>query len=171
MCAMWKEEYLELGIIHAQECNFQAALDSLRQALLKYTDQEDSLDGLDAEDFEHLPPELLSYYGLCIAQAEDRVGEGTHLCRLALARDSLRPDFYLNLGRIYLQASEKEKALETFHQGLGLFGNSQALIQEWRKMGIRKRRVLNFLPRDHFVNRCIGRLFYRIKGERKAPAL
>ncbi|MGH7273951.1 MAG: hypothetical protein ACREIQ_05835 [Nitrospiria bacterium] len=163
---MQKEEYLELGLIYAREGNLEAALKNLAVALVKYSNQEDPQAKVDEKDLENVPLELLSYYGLCIALVKNHVGEGIRLCRKVLAKDVFRPEFYLNLGKVYLKANQKAKALKIFQRGLELGERSRDLKKEIVKLGLRKKQVFGFLPRHHFLNRSVGLLFdtLRIPG-------
>ena len=161
MGIMQKEDYLELGRMYAKEGQPEAALKSLHRALLKYIGVEGTSVQIKKEALEDLPSELLSYYGLCIALVENRVQEGMTFCRKAVSRDFLRSDFYLNLGRVYLKANQKTKALETFQRGLEMTEKNGDLMKELKKFGIRQKPALHFLPRGHFLNRYIGLLFQR----------
>lgn len=159
---MRKEDYLELGQIYAMEGKLGEALKSLRNALFMYIG-EDPQAKLDKQALERLPLELLSYYGLCIALVENRVEEGIHLCQKAARKDIFRPDFYLNLGKVYSKANQKARALETFKRGAAVTEKNAQLMRELKKFGIRKKPVLSFLSRSHFLNRYAGLLLHRLK--------
>jgi hypothetical protein len=68
---------------------------------------------------------------------------------------------YLNLGRVHLAAGQKAAAIRTLRKGLR-FGRSRSIIQELKKLGIRKAPVVASLPRDHPVNKHLGLLFKRL---------
>ncbi len=163
MAIMTKEDYLELGQLYTREGKPQVALKNLHRALIKYLGAEGTPVTIDKRAAEQLPPELLSYYGLCIAIVEDRVQEGVSLCQSAISKDILRPEFYLNLGRVYLEARQKAKALETFRRGLEITEKNSELMQELKKFGSRRQPTLDSLPRDHFLNRTIGLLLHRFE--------
>jgi tetratricopeptide (TPR) repeat protein len=162
MGMMQNEEYLELGVLYVKEGNLRAALESLNTALLKYTTPQGSQAQIGERVLDRLPLDLLSYYGLCIALVQSRLEEGTRLCRLALAKDTLRPDFYLNLGKVYLKANNKAKALKVFQRGLEVSERNRDLANEVKKMGIRRHKPLGFLPRSNFLNRYSGLLLRRL---------
>jgi len=164
MGVMRKEDYLELGRMYAQEGKPQSALKSLHLALLKYIGGENSPVTIDERVLELLPSELLSYYGFCIAVVEGRIPEGIAFCKNAISRDILRPEFYLNLGRVYLEAKQKAKALETFQRGLEITEKNSELMQQLKDFGVRKKPVLHFIPRGSFLNRYLGLLFHRVEG-------
>jgi tetratricopeptide (TPR) repeat protein len=167
MGTMQKEEYLELGLIYAREGNLEAALKNLAVALGKYTGLEDPRARVDEKLLEDIPLELLSYYGLCIALVKNHVEEGIRLCRKVLAKDVFRPEFYLNLGKVYLKANQKAKALKIFQRGLELGERSRDLKKELEKLGLRKKQVFGFLPRHHFLNRYAGLLLHRLRIPRR----
>jgi tetratricopeptide (TPR) repeat protein len=159
---MQDKEYLELGMLYVKEGNLAAALKSFNTALLKYTTSQESQAPMGERVLDRLPSDLLSYYGLCIALVQSRVEEGTRLCRMALAKDTLRPDFYLNLGKVYLKANNKAKALKVFQRGLEVSERNRDLVSEIKKLGIRRRKPLGFLPRSHFMNRYSGLMLYKL---------
>ncbi|MCI0526958.1 MAG: hypothetical protein L0Y56_05820 [Nitrospira sp.] len=173
MGMMQNEEYLELGMLYVKEGNLGAALKSLNTALLKYTTPEESQTQMGEQVLDRLPLDLLSYYGLCIALVQNRVEEGKRFCRMALTKDTLRPEFYLNLGKVYLKADSKAKALKIFQRGLEVSERSRDLINEIKKLGVRRRRPLGFLPRNNFLNRYSGLVLHRmgIAGEPEAQYL
>jgi tetratricopeptide (TPR) repeat protein len=161
MSIMQKEDYLELGRLYVKEGKPQSALKNLHRALLMYLGIENAPATIDNRMAERLPPDLLSYYGLCIAIVEKRVHEGILLCQNAIAKDLLRPDYYLNLGRVYLESDQKAKALGTFRRGLEMTERNSDLVRELKKFGTRQKPVLDSLPRDHLLNRTIGRMLHR----------
>jgi tetratricopeptide (TPR) repeat protein len=171
MGTMQNEEYLELGLLYAREGNLAAALKSLNTALLKYAGLENPQAQVSPRVLDEVPLELLSYYGMCIALVQNRVDEGIRLCRRSLAKDTLRPEFYLNLGKVYVKANQKAKALKVFQRGLEVSERNRELVNEIRKMGIRRKRPLSFLPRNHVLNRYSGLLLHKlgIEGKPEIP--
>jgi tetratricopeptide (TPR) repeat protein len=161
MGIMQKEDYLELGQMYVKEGKPRVALKNLHRALLKYLGVESAPVTIDHQMAERLPPELLSCYGLCISIVEKRVHEGISLCQQAISRDILSPDFYLNLGRVYLESGQKAKALDTFRRGLVITEKNSELVRELKKFGIRRKPIVDSLSRDHLLNRTIGRMLHR----------
>ncbi len=170
---MQDKEYLELGMLYVKEGNLAAALKSFNTALLKYTTSQESQTQMGERVLDRLPLDLLSYYGLCIALVQSRIEEGTRLCRMALAKDTLRPDYYLNLGKVYLKANNKAKALKVFQRGLEVSERNRDLVNAIKKLGIRRRKPLGFLPRSHFINRFSGLVLHKlgIAGQPEAQYL
>ena len=72
------------------------------------------------------------------------------------------PAFYLNLGRAYLKAGDKEGAIEAFREGLENDPDNHDLLWEFRKLGIRKSPPIPFLRRSNPVNKYIGLLVSKV---------
>ena len=166
---MKAEDELALGRIYVRQGKTRSALKRLHQAFVKYTGSSGSRVKIDKKRLDAVPAELLSYYGFCIAIVEGRVHEGIILCQKAVAEDMLRSDFYLNLGKAYIKANQKAKALETFQRGLEVTDQDAELAREFRKFGIRELPVLKLLSRKNLLNRVLGMIRNQIlkKGRKK----
>ncbi len=70
--------------------------------------------------------------------------------------DSQSSENYLNLGRVYLRAGLKMKAIETFRRGLELNNKNPEIISELKTLGLRNKPPVPSLPRDNFVNKYLG---------------
>ncbi len=105
-----------------------------------------------------VPMKYLSYYGLCLAVCSDRLEEARSICEAAVRAEFYNPDLYRNLGRVYLRAGDRLQAFGSFVRGLQLNPRHAGLLGEVRRLGIRRRPVLRFIPRRHPVNRILGRL-------------
>lgn len=104
----------------------------------------------------------LSYYGLSLSLAAGRTPEAIEMCERALSVEFYNPDLYLNVARVYLAAGERRRAHKALCQGLRIEKGHQGLITEIRRMGLRRRPLFSFLPRDHMLNRLTGQLVTRI---------
>ena len=100
---------------------------------------------------------LRSYYGWAVAAIDHRFERGLGLCREALRADGSCPEIYLNLARVLMAHGRKAEGIRYLKRGLMVDPRDAALTQEWRRLGIRRRPVLPFLPRRHAVNRLLGR--------------
>ena len=100
----------------------------------------------------------MSYYGLCLSCASDRLGDARHLCEAALEASPEDADLYLNLGRVCEKQGEREHAFRTYVRGLRLHPRHPGLVEALRRLGFRRKPVLAFLPRGHAVNRVLGHL-------------
>jgi tetratricopeptide (TPR) repeat protein len=108
-------------------------------------------------------PLYLSYYGLIVALAEDNLQDGVNFCRAAIYRAAYEPQCYLNLCKVYSKAGQRKKALEALLKGLNFEKNNTLLKMEMKRMGIRRKSFLPFLPRDHFLNKSIGMFTHKFR--------
>jgi tetratricopeptide (TPR) repeat protein len=99
---------------------------------------------------------IRSYLGLCLATERGQVREGIALCTEAIAEDGENPVHYFHLGKIYLREKRRAEAIEIFRQGLSR-GDSEDIRHMLEFLRIRKKPVFFFLPRDHFLNKYIGK--------------
>jgi uncharacterized protein HemY len=107
-------------------------------------------------------PLLASYLGYCLARERHQFKKGVSLCREALEQEPGQPIHYLNLGRVYAAAGQRELAIQTLYQGLKL-GSNRLLLEEVKKFGIRKEPVFRSLPRNHPLNKYLGLLCARLR--------
>ena len=104
----------------------------------------------------------LSYYGLSLSLAAGRTQEAVEMCERALSVEFYNPDLYLNVARVYMAAGERRRAHKALCQGLRIEKGHTGLISEIRRMGLRRRPLFGFLPRNHPLNVLTGRLVARI---------
>ncbi len=140
------KDSFQLGHIFFKKNQLKDALKAFKKAIKEY----------EAINPSRIPARLLSYYGLCLSLVEGKVKEGVRICKKAIELEFYHPEFYLNLGKVYTKAGNKAKAIEVFTEGLKIDGDNREILQELRKLGIRKRPPLEFLPRKHFLNKYIG---------------
>jgi tetratricopeptide (TPR) repeat protein len=107
-------------------------------------------------------PRLRAYYGWAVATIEHRLERGLGLCREALRADGACADVYLNLARVLMVHGRKAEGIRYLKRGLMVDPRDVGLIQEWRRLGMRRSPVLPFLPRRHLCNRLLGRLRGRL---------
>jgi tetratricopeptide (TPR) repeat protein len=106
-------------------------------------------------------PLLASYLGYCLAQERHEFKKGASLCLEALEQEPGQAIHYLNLGRVYVAAGQRELAIKTLYRGLKL-GRNRLILEELKKFGIRKELVFRSLPRSHPLNKYLGLLFARL---------
>ena len=106
-------------------------------------------------------PEVKSYLAYCLAKGQGRMHSAAKICRESIKREPNNSLHYLILGRILLMSGEKSKAIESFRHGLKN-GPNPKVIEELKKLGLRKPAILKSLKRNHPVNRALGRLFSTI---------
>lgn len=107
-------------------------------------------------------PTLASYLGYCVARERRQFKHGTGLCRQALLKEPEQAVHYLNLGRVFLAAEEKKLAITTFQRGLKR-GRHRLILEELKKLGMRKPPVVPFLSRNHPLNKVLGMVFSRLQ--------
>lgn len=101
-------------------------------------------------------PELDSYLAYCLAKEEGSMHSAAKICHESIKREPNSSLHYLILGRILLMSGEKNKAIKTFRQGLKTSPNP-AIINELKKLGLRRPTVLKNLKRNHPINRVLGK--------------
>jgi uncharacterized protein HemY len=106
-------------------------------------------------------PELNTYLAYCLAKGQGRMHSAAKACRESIKREPGNSLHYLILGRVLLMAGEKGKAIDAFRQGLKT-SPSPKIIQELKKLGLRKPAVIKSLKRNHPINRMLGRVFSTI---------
>jgi tetratricopeptide (TPR) repeat protein len=147
-------------------------------AVIDFGETLQGLVALESARSLHDIPIVRSYLAYCMAKERGQFREAIRLCETAVAAEPQNAGHYLNLGRIYLLTKQKGKALATFRKGLSKDSatsgsateesaerqaKQQALIlAELRNLGIRRRAPFSSLPREHPLNRNVGRLLARL---------
>jgi tetratricopeptide (TPR) repeat protein len=130
--------------------------------------------GCEAEAFEYFRtahsldranPRYRSYYGLGLAVVERRFNEGLELCRSAAKEEFFNPELYHNLARVHLAFGFKAEGIRYVRRGLMIDPGNAAMIDELRRLGVRRLPVLRFLPRRHAINRWLGRIRHQRDAE------
>ena len=118
-------------------------------------------------------PLILSYCGCIEAILNKNYTHGIEVCSKAIKLIKLKmpyghefyyPVLYLNLGRTYLASGNKKYAVEAFQKGLIFDDNNKDLLQEVKKLGLRRKPIVGFLPRCHPINKYIGIMLHRLKS-------
>lgn len=102
-------------------------------------------------------PAVQSALAYCLASERKQYQRAIALCRQALEAEPAEARHYYHLGRIYLTTGQKPLAITAFRRGLKL-KRYQPILDELRRLGVRKPPVFSSLPRDHFLNKSFGRL-------------
>lgn len=110
-------------------------------------------------------PKAMSYYALCVAEIEGDYNKAISLCLVAAGREFYNPDIYLNIGRIFILKGQKAFAVKSFIKGLKISRTHQGLINAIKKLGVRRKPILPFLPRHNFINRFLGKFVYRLTSK------
>ena len=107
-------------------------------------------------------PTATSYYAVSLANVEGNYDKAISLCLMAAEKGFYNTEIYLNLGRVFLLNGQKAVAVRAFRKGLKYDNCNMGLLVEMKRLGLRKRPVITFLPRQNLLNRCRGRLVARM---------
>lgn len=124
----------------------------------------------DAETRYPNNPIIYSYQGYLETIVNKKYSEGVKTCRYAidilteqmpLGKEFFLPTLYLNLGKAYLSANRRKDAYRSFKRGLDIDKNNEALFNELKSLGIRKKPPLSFLQRSNPLNKYLGKLLHQ----------
>lgn len=107
-------------------------------------------------------PKYQSYLGLCIAYERGKIKEAVSLCERALQAEPRKAECYLNLGRVYLRSGLKLRAVEVFRKGLSIDNKNPEIVAELQAMGLRNKSIISSLPRDHSLNKYLGKIVAKL---------
>ena len=140
--------------------------------------------GRPPEAYEHLSraylaspqePAYRSAYALGLALIRGQFLGAVELARGAVREEFYNPELYLNLARIYEAFGFKAEAIRYLKRGLMVDPEAGTLRHMLDRFGVRRRPPLRFLPREHIVNRVLGKLQARValamdRGPEAGPA-
>jgi Flp pilus assembly protein TadD len=107
-------------------------------------------------------PAYMSYLGLSMARSRVRPKDALDLCRKAVNAAAYHPEFFHNLGQVYLMSGNRARAREVFLKGLELDRRDHALKGELIAMGVRRTPPIPFLARNNRLNIALGRALKRL---------
>ena len=133
----------------AAERAFRIALDSISENIgLAYTGRYNLVE---------------SYYGL--SQVLNSNEDGLLLCRDAASKEMFEGDVFLNLACAELECGNRKRAIDAIQHGVKLDANNVRLKRACARLECRRKCCIGFLPREHFLNRFLGRLRRRHNPE------
>ncbi len=100
-------------------------------------------------------PMYCSHLAFCLAKARGQYREAIGLCEEVMTEEPGNPVHYLNLGRVYLLADERDKALQALRNGLQFDKNGE-ILRELERLGMRKPPVFPGLKRGNPLNKYCG---------------
>jgi len=103
-------------------------------------------------------PKHLSFGGLVLATEEGDVKTGLSWCERALELAFYDPQMYINLARLHEQTGWKTQAAKVLRKGLRIDPGNKRLLAEINRVSPRSPNAIRGLPRNHPVNRYLGRL-------------
>jgi tetratricopeptide (TPR) repeat protein len=144
------ETFCARGIERCRRGDWQRGIDDLMQVVGQ-------------KQRSSVPSLLYSYLGLGIAQYRSEIKEGLKLCKHAVKLEFFQPDNYYNLARVHLIAQQRSDAVAAVRRGLDIDPDHGGLQRLQAQLGIRRRQLLPFLSRQHFLNQLLGRLRHRLR--------
>ncbi len=139
------QEHFRLGKEALSGAHFDEALDHFSAA--------HRLDGASARH--------RSYHGLALGLAKKQLDSALELCRSDEKEEFFNPEHYHNLARLHVAFGFKAEGIRYLRRGLMIDPGCEAIAEELRRMGIRRRPPLGFLRRQHMLNRWLGRVLGR----------
>ena len=86
---------------------------------------------------------------------------GLLLCRDAASSETTDADVFLNLACAEWHSANRERAIDAVVRGRDIDAGHQLLVRASALLDSRRKNALPFLPRNHFLNRTLGRLMRR----------
>jgi len=112
---------------------------------------------------------VASHLGLAQVLISDR--NGLLLCRDAASSETVDGDVFLNLACAEWHSENRKRALDAIFRGREIDPEHDQLLRACTLLDARRRSVFPFLPRQHFLNRAVGRLIHRSQAEISAHDL
>ncbi len=106
---------------------------------------------------------VASYLGLAQVLTSDR--NGLLICRDAASSEAVDGDVFLNLACAEWHGENRKRALDAIFRGREIDPEHDQLLRACMLLDWRRRSVFPFLPRQHFLNRAMGRLMHRAQAE------
>ncbi len=104
---------------------------------------------------------LMSYYGLCVAMVWGRTAQPLEWCHAAVGNASPHADLHHNLGMVLLRANRRQEAVQVLEKGARLDPDHEGIQATFQRLTHRRRPMIPFLHRRHFLNRSLGLLLAR----------
>ncbi len=111
----------------------------------------------------------LSFFGLSLALVQKKIKPAIDLCKRAIELEFYNVDHYANLGRVYLAAGNRKKAIDAVEQGLKVHPEDKTLLAVRGELGIRSRPAVPFLERSNPINVTLGQARHAKKSAGSHP--
>lgn len=115
-----------------------------------------------AVELDNDNPYYLSFLGVSVANALHKWADAEVLCETALKLKRSEPRLYLNLAEVYVKAGRRGDAAETIQMGIEHSGETALLVHALDRLRVRRPALVPFVPRQHALNRGLGRLRHRL---------
>ncbi len=104
---------------------------------------------------------VASYLGLSQVLISDP--NGLLVCRDAASSETRHGDVFLNLACAEWHADNRGRAIDALASGRKIDRRHEQLIRAWVLVDSRRRNTIPLLPREHFLNRLLGRFMRRTR--------
>lgn len=140
---------------------FENGLDAMQAQDYKgaVRDFEEFFKEIDEHDDQYNRVE--SYLGLARVLTDD--DSGLLMCRDAASDEAVYGDVFLNMACAEWHSNQRKRAIDAINKGLEIDSGHQQLNKVSAMLDGRKRNIIHFLDRDHFLNKFLGR-FLRKKS-------
>lgn len=147
------------GLVIMDAEAFADGLDALKAKDYKgaVRDFEVAVNSTDEHDDQYNRVE--SYLGLVRVLTDD--DSGLLMCRDAASNEKTYGDVFLNTACAEWHSHQRKRAIDAVYKGLKIDSGHPQLNKVIVILDSRKRSVINFLDRDHIINKLLGRLFRR----------
>lgn len=112
-------------------------------------------------------PKVLALGGYLVAVVEGDVKTGLGWCERALEIAFCDPEMYVHLARLHEQTGWKSQAARVLRKGLRIDPGNEKLLAEINRVSPRTPDAIPALPRDHVINRTLGKLRSELKDKQK----
>ena len=112
-------------------------------------------------------PKHLSFGGLAVATEDGDVKTGLAWCERALELAFYDPQMYINLARLHERTGWKTQAAQVLRKGLRIDPGNKKLLAEINRVAPRTPNAIPSLPRNHPVNRYLGKLRAELSSKEK----
>jgi len=143
--------------------SFDKGCDALRAKDYKAAERAFNEAMKSIDDHHVLYNRVASYLGLAQVLISDR--NGLLLCRDAASSETVDGDVFLNLACAEWHSENRKRALDAIIRGREIDTTHDQLVRACMLLDSRRRNVFPFLPRQHFLNRAVGRMMRRAQGE------
>ena len=134
--------------------NFSEGIDFLQKRAIQEASQRFQL-ACDSVSASHLfRNKYISYLGFARLLSGDL--DGVRLCRMAAAKEFGDGDVFLNLARAEYLLDSRPAAIAALERGIEVDCNHEGLRLMRHRLGIRKRKPIPFLSREHPFNARLG---------------
>lgn len=112
-------------------------------------------------------PKVLSYGGLLVATEQGDVKTGLAWCERAVEMAFYDAQMYINLARLHERTGWKTQAAQVLRKGLRIDPENEKLLVEINRVSPRTPDAIPALPRDHVINKTIGKMRAKDKDKDK----